>query len=274
MVGDIHGRWDAEDVRLLDEAGYDGVLVVGDLAGLRFGPAERVARSLATLRTPTVFVPGNHDGANALHLLGAVTGQPLLGRPFDAAFGRNLQTLREAVGPHALGAYSRHRFGDLTVIAARPHSMGGPTLSFADHLQATWGVGSLDASAARLQALVDGAETERLVFVAHNGPTGLGSTRSSPWGCDFRAAEGDWGDPDLETAITYAKRAGRRVLAVCAGHMHRKLRGGGQRTWRTEQDGTLYLNAAEVPRIRKDGRRHHVRLELHADHATAEDVWA
>lgn len=273
VIGDIHTRWTDDDVRMIDEAAYDGVLVVGDLAGLRFGPTAAIARSLATLQTRTLLVPGNHDASHAIQLLAEAIQRPSLGRPFASTQARNLETLREAFRPHELAAWSSHRFGDVTVIAGRPHSMGGPTLSFADHLQTTWEVDSLEASTERLVALVDAAETDRLVFVAHNGPAGLGTSRSDIWGCDFRASEGDWGDPDLTEAIAHAVGTGRQVLAVCAGHMHRRLRGGGQRVWKVERGGTLYVNAAEVPRIDRDGRHHHVRLTLEDDRVLAEDVW-
>jgi len=272
IVGDIHGHWSPEDVDQLDHLAYDAVVVVGDLAGLRFAPTLGVARGLAQLTTRTIVVPGNHDATHPAQLLAEVTGAPRLGDPLATAQARRLDTLKTALGPCELGAYSLHRIGEITLVAARPHSMGGPTLSFAAHLHAVWGIDSLEASARRLCALVDEAPTEHLVFVGHNGPTGLGDRRDDIWGCDFRRAEGDWGDADLRAAIDHARETGRRVAAVCAGHMHRRVRGGGQRTAQRRQDGTLYVNAAEVPRVR-EGRRHHVALELLDGPARATDRW-
>ncbi|MCB9670109.1 MAG: metallophosphoesterase [Alphaproteobacteria bacterium] len=273
VVGDIHARWDDHDNALFDASDVDGVLVVGDLAGLRFGPARDVAARIARLSKRVVLVPGNHDASHAVQLLGEAIARPGLGRPFVGTQARNLAALREATAPQELGAYSLHPFGDVTVIAGRPHSMGGPSLAFAPHLTAIWGVSDLAASAERLCALVDACVTERVVFVAHNGPTGLGPTPSDIWGCDFKKDGGDWGDPDLERGVAYARERGKRVLAVVAGHMHRRIRGGGRRAWKVERDGTLYVNAAEVPRIDRDGRHHHVRLVLDGDTATATDVW-
>jgi hypothetical protein len=54
--------------------------------------------------------------------------------------------------------------------------------------------------------------------------------------------------------------------------MHRTLKGGGRRAWIEQRDDTLYLNAAEVPRVRK-GRRHHVQMTLTTDAVVAEEVW-
>ena len=93
------------------------------------------------------------------------------------------------------------------------------------------------------------AEDGDLLVLSHNGPAGLGDRADSIWGCDFREEEGDWGDPDLTQAIDHARAQGKRVLAVIGGHMHLRTKQGVERPWRTERDGTLYLNAARVPRI-------------------------
>ena len=64
----------------------------------------------------------------------------------------------------------------------------------------------------------------------------------------------------------------KRVLAVVAGHMHHRLKGGGERKWLVESDGVLYVNAARVPRIEKSGQRYHVCLETDGERARAELV--
>ena len=276
IVGDIHGGWTDADARWFEQAGYDRVIVVGDLAGFRWSGTLALAKRLGQMRAKTLVLPGNHDAVHALQLAAESSGRPRMGDRFAAGQRGMVDALREAIGEHELGAYSLHtvsgegdeggRDGDtVTLIAGRPHTMGGPGLSFAPHLEACWGVGTLEASAAKLKGLVDAAPTERVVFVSHNGPAGLGERRTDIWGCDFKREEGDWGDPDLREAVDYAQRVGKRVLAVAAGHMHRKLRGGGERVWQVERDGVLYVNAAEVPRLKKDGRRHHVRLVIDGD---------
>jgi uncharacterized protein (TIGR04168 family) len=272
VLGDIHGHWDEADARLLDGQGYDGVLVVGDLAGLRFSGTLTVARGLGQLRTPTLVMPGNHDATHPLQLLAHVAGRPRYGDPLRPVQSRRLEALHEALGRCVVAAYSRHRVGSLTVVAGRPHSMGGPDLAFPAMLAEYWGVGSLDASAVRLRELVDGVDTEDVVFLAHNGPTGLGDHATSIWGCDFRSAMGDWGDADLEKAVAYARSKGHRVRAVLAGHMHRRVRGGASRTCIVEDEGTAYVNAAEVPRIR-GGRHHHVAVTVEPERVSVEDRW-
>jgi uncharacterized protein (TIGR04168 family) len=272
VLGDIHGHWTDADAAMLDGLGYDAVLVVGDLAGLRFSGTLKVARGLSGLRTPALVLPGNHDATHPMQLLAHVAGRPHLGDPLRPVQSRRLEALHEALKPCIVAAYSRHRVGTLTVIAARPHSMGGPDLAFPAMLDSYWGIGSLVASAARLCELVDGVDTEDVIFLAHNGPTGLGDHATSIWGCDFRAEMGDWGDEDLARAVAHAGRRGHRVRAVVAGHMHRRARGGASRTWLVEHDDTAYVNAAEVPRIRR-GRHHHVSVTVEPERVLVEDRW-
>lgn len=273
IVGDIHGQWSEADRRDFEELAYDHVLVVGDLSGLRWKGTLAVATAIGAMATPTLVFPGNHDASHPLQLLAEVSGYPAHGARFAATQGTRLQALRQALAPHDLVAYSRHALSEhVTLIAGRPHSMGGPELSFAAHLEATWNVASLGASVERLCALVDASETEDLVFLSHNGPSGLGDTRSDIWGCDFKREQGDWGDPDLRVAIEHARSSGRRVRAVVAGHMHRGIRGGGRRPSSVRREGTLYVNAAEVPRATSRGR-HHVCLTVARDTVDATDRW-
>ncbi len=264
---------------MIDGAGYDLVLFVGDLAGLRLKGTLAVARVIAQLRTPVLVMPGNHDAPNAMQLLGEMWGSRALIRLGERGTGPRRDAIADALGPGVLAGYSVHDLGsDLQMVAARPHSMGGPSLSFAPFLAARYGVASLQDSADKLIALVDGCTAPNLLFLGHNGPTGLGDRRDALWGCDFRSEQGDFGDPDLEAAIAHAVGAGRRVVGVVAGHMHHRLRGGGHRAWRAEQQGTLFVNAARVPRIWTDRvgveRRHHVAIRWTDGVLTAqEEIW-
>ena len=56
----------------------------------------------------------------------------------------------------------------------------------------------MDASVERLKFLVDVCDDAPILFLAHNGPSGLGDRANSIWGCDFREKEEDWGDRDLD----------------------------------------------------------------------------
>lgn len=275
MVGDVHLAWDDRDVSSLDGAGYDLVLFVGDLAGYGAEGAVRVARSIAKLRTPTLVLPGNHDAVTTAQLGAEVFyTSPLMREALAVGMGRRVKRLARALGPVPLVGYSLHRFGTLCVLAARPHSIGGPRLGFRRYLNQRFGVSTLADSTARLCALFDDiAPGEDILVLAHCGPRGLGATRDSIYGNDFRAEQGDWGDPDLADALAHAARSGKIVRAVVAGHMHHRLRGGGQRTWQLERDGVLHVNAARVSRRKRSGERHHVRLTLGPAEVTAEAVW-
>lgn len=272
VVGDVHLRWDDRDVELLDAADYDLVAFVGDLAGYR-QDALGVATSIARLRTPAFVIPGNHDGVSLPHLAAETFERRRLAAVLGRGQRRRCRDLRQALGPVPLAGYSLHEVRRetlaLSVITGRPHSQGGDFFAFASYLEEVYGVSSLTASADRLCRLVDEAPHERVIFVAHNGPSGLGARRHDIWGCDFRRQEGDFGDADLRAAIEHARRAGKRVLAVAAGHMHHRLKGGGERKWLLESDGVLYVNAARVPRIEHE-LRYHVCLETDGERARAE----
>lgn len=281
VIGDVHLLWDAADVRYFNESSYDLILFVGDLAAYRHRGALSVARSIAQLRRPTLVLLGNHDGVHVGQLVAEMRRSEQMSFALGAGQARRCDELSAALGGTTLCGYTLHpapgREDDLVIVAGRPHSMGGSYIAYRRHLERRFGVASIEESARRLCGLVDAAGPRRLIFFAHNGPTGLGSGRSDIWGCDFRKAEGDWGDEDLRVAITHARSAGKRVLAVVAGHMHHAVRGGGRRRWHLEQDGIVYVNAARVPRIfDHDGRRyrHHVALEVCDNEVVVNEVLA
>ena len=170
------------------------------------------------------------------------------------------------MGQVQVGGYSVHSVpgaADVAVLVGRPFAMGGSVLHCQPQLQGQFGVGTMAESAARLCQLVEQAPQQRLIFLAHNGPTGLGSTRESIWGNDFHPDEGDFGDADLQEAIDFAQAYGKTVLAVVAGHMHHHVKREGNRTWHLVQNGIHYINAARVPRIfEQNGRTHHHHIRL------------
>lgn len=237
VVGDVHVDLSTADVATLDRRGYDAVLFVGDLGGLLHHGVRTMCERIARLRTPTLFLPGNHDGPSNLGIL----REAVLGGWHPPGSGRRLlaRTDRIAhwIAPVPVVGYSLHPVGDLTVIAARPWAMNGVRASFASALDRRYGVRDLAGSAARLKTLVDQAPTERIVFLAHNGPSGLGNDPQAPWAL---ANGTDLGDPDLAEAVAYA---GERVHAVVAGHIHH----GPGRRWHVERGGVHYVNAARNP---------------------------
>ncbi|MCA9591962.1 MAG: metallophosphoesterase family protein [Myxococcales bacterium] len=275
VVGDVHLRWNDADVEYFDDSDYDAVIFVGDIGSYRHKHTLEVARSISRLRKPALFVPGNHDGVVAPQLLAEVLRNDVAVWLMSPLQPHLFEQLSGALGDVTAAGYSHHRVGDVTLIVGRPHSMGGSYIAYAPLIERRYGIRSMEESAARLKALVDQTGDERIVFVAHNGPTGLGQHRTDIWGCDFKPGAGDFGDADLEQAVAYAIEKGKTVLAVIAGHMHHRLKGGGEREWRKNRDGVLYVNAARVPRIFRRERKklhHHVRVTVLSDHATAEEV--
>ncbi|MBP6682169.1 MAG: metallophosphoesterase [Halioglobus sp.] len=279
VVGDLHTHWDDVDVAQFDGSNYDLLFFTGDLGGGTRDSSLRMARVMSRLSKPALVMPGNNDTGDIAELAAELSYRS--GINWLAAARRALPT-NAGGGADAsinLCGYSAHRLTrgavDVTLIAARPHSMGGSQLSFPDQMMSGYGIDSIDASTARLFELVDQLETEQVVFLAHNGPSGLGDAADAMWGCDFRPGGGDWGDEDLSAAIEYAVSQGRRVLAVVAGHMHLRTKAGHERPWRVERAGILYINAARVPRIfaaKGDVHRHHVALRITAAGVEAEEV--
>lgn len=271
-IGDIHGFWDSADTDYFNTSDYDVLLFVGDLPRLAGG--LDVARELARLKTPAWLIPGNHDGCTTLQLLSEVKAWPRLCRLTSLGMARRVRRLTQALGPVRLAGFEGFELADnLGLIVARPHAMGPDRFYYRHYLKTHYGVADFAASADKLKMLVDQAP-RNIIFLAHNGPAGLGADAQDIWGCDFADQHGDFGDPDLAIAIEYAQHSGHHVLAVLAGHMHLRSKSGARRRASLVRDNTLYINAAEVARIRGGGtRRHHVRLTFTQAGVQAEQIW-
>jgi uncharacterized protein (TIGR04168 family) len=279
VVGDVHLEFDDLDVEQLDARAYDAIFFVGDLATYSHRGGLEVARAIARLRTPALVIPGNHDAANVFQMAAEVLEADSILPLLNLGQRARESELEAALGSVRVVGYSRHRLDHgglaLDVICGRPHSAGGAHLAFRPHLRQAFGIDDMETSAARLIALVDESDARDVVFLAHNGPTGLGARRDDIWGCDFKREGGDFGDPDLRAAIDHARGKDKRVRAVIAGHMHHEIKGGGQRRWRANEDGILYVNTARVPRIfARAGRilRHHVELTIDAERADVREI--
>jgi uncharacterized protein (TIGR04168 family) len=279
VVGDVHGQFDEVDARLLDAHGYALLLFVGDFAGYRQSEALRVARAMRALETRAIAIPGNHDGVTPLQLLSEVVPRARVARDLlSVGQGARCARIARELGAIPCEGYRLHVRPELglQVLTARPHSCGGPRMAFSRYLESRHGVNSMRSSAERMLRELDAADRSLpLVVLAHNGPTGLGETRASIYGCDFRASEGDFGDPDLRMLLDEAKARGFKVPAVVAGHMHHALKGGGQRIWNVREGETLHVNAASFPRHRARGGltvSHHVRLVIEDGVASVEEV--
>jgi uncharacterized protein (TIGR04168 family) len=226
IAGDLHDQWDGRDEELLARLAPDGLLVVGDLSNGHV----RIPRALAQLRLPVACVLGNHDcGKDAtgeslrrqLHLLG------------DRHCGWGLRELRPP---------------GLAVVGGRPATAGGG-YHLSKAVQAVYGAVALEESVERIHSAAAAADPSLpLVVMAHCGPAGLGSNAAAPCGRDWKLPSCDWGDQDLALAIERIRRD-RPVPLVVFGHMHHRLRSGGERTtFHRDRRGTIYLNAACAPR--------------------------
>lgn len=262
VIGDIHGFWDATDSDWFNQSDYDGVLFVGDLP--RWTNSIAIARQLSRLTLPAWLLPGNHDGVTKRQLLAEIKGANITAWLTCGGMAKRTAELRKALLPVQMVGFSLHPLQpDLAILAARPHAMGPNRFHFRRYLSRRFDVDGFDASSEHLKRLIDAAP-KRLIMLAHNGPHGLGAAPDAPFGCDFNPALGDFGDPDLKAAMDYARASGREVLAVVAGHMHHrnaKTRAV-RRDWAMDGD-ILCINAAHVPRVRRDGsHRHHICLTI------------
>jgi uncharacterized protein (TIGR04168 family) len=276
LVGDLHGHWDAEDVAYFNASTYDLLLFTGDIGSGTSRNGVALARQIARLDKRALVVAGNNDAPFVNEIAAEFRLQGGLSELMRLAPGHPLA--RQHQGNVVLCGYSMHPLvigqRSISIIVGRPFAMGGNELSFPDLLEQRHGISSLAQSEERLCALVDQAPSDDVIFLAHNGPSGLGEEASAIWGCDFRPQAGDWGDRDLLAAVSRAKSRGKRVLAVVAGHMHRSDTF--SRTQALSRQGVLFVNPAYVPRIfdADEGPvRHHMKLELGADAVTAHDVF-
>ncbi len=269
IIGDVHRQFDSLDVKQFNQSDYDLLLCTGDLANLWHREGLAPARQMAQLQKPTLIIPGNHDSLSLPQLVAEIKERRYLRRWLAWGQPRRLRQWQRALGPVQVGGYSVHSVPggqDVAVVVGRPFAMGGSVLHCQPQLQRQFGVDTMAESAARLCQLVAQTSQSRLIFLAHNGPSGLGSRRDSIWGNDFDPQQGDFGDSDLREAIAFARQRGKAVLAVVAGHMHHHVKQEGQRTWHLVQDGVHYINAARVPRIfEADGRIHHHHIRLTID---------
>jgi uncharacterized protein (TIGR04168 family) len=277
LIGDVHRQFDPHDIIKFNQSDYDFLLCTGDLANLWHREGLPVARQMARLQKSTLIIPGNHDTLTLPQLVAEIKQWPRLRRWLAWGQPCRLQRWQQALGPVQVGGYSVHPVPgaeDVAVVVGRPFAMGGSVLHCQRQLQRQFGIGTMAESAARLCQLIEQAPQPRLIFLAHNGPTGLGRTRESIWGNDFHPDEGDFGDSDLREAIDFARQRDKTVLAVVAGHMHHHIKREGNRTWHLVQDGIHYINAARVPRIFEENGRilhHHIRLTLEGDSLTVSE---
>lgn len=235
VVGDVHKTWRTADTAFLEQRTQDLALFVGDLGDEDVDMVQVVAN----IDARKAVILGNHDAWRSFS---------------EKRITPNLQESLEILGEDHL-AYDLTEWyeGGVSIIGARPFSWGGPSLRSPEVYSRLYDVRSHQESAARILEVARQAEHRDIIILAHNGPTGLSMETHDIWGKDFgKSPRGDWGDEDLELAIDQIKSVGLRVRAVVAGHMHHRLitPRGALRTRFLRHAGTIYVNAAVVPRHR------------------------
>jgi uncharacterized protein (TIGR04168 family) len=243
VVGDVHGQWDDQDESALISLGVDLVLFVGDFGN----EAVELVEQVAEMSIPVVVALGNHDAWFSATAWGRQKC------PYDRRYEDRVQQQLELLGASHIG-YSQRDFPQFQfgVVGGRPFSWGGPEWKYADFYSDRFDVHSMEDSCDRIVQAAQQSRCETLIFVSHNGPTGLGDQPEAPCGRDWMPIGGDYGDPDLQTAIATIKSFGKKVALVTFGHMHHALRHTREQIRQRihiGQDGTLYLNAACVPRV-------------------------
>eukprot|EP00466_Bigelowiella_natans_P015767 jgi/Bigna1/67712/fgenesh1_pg.4_\ len=256
IIGDVHGMWDDGDKEVLRALKPDLVLFVGDFGNEN----QKIVQSIASFCDfPKAVILGNHDAWRSIRLK----------KPTDA-LKNQIEMLRKT---ECDAGYNALKFTDVGVgvVGCRALSFGGgknkrsstyrllsPLYGIKNHAE------SVDRIVANIKNVDEASQPLSCICLAHNGPTGLGEKPYSICGKDFPPAGGDWGDPDLEEALMRVRVEASppssssssssscpapKVSMVAFGHMHANLLNGGRRQMVVEDEhGTVFVNAAEVPR--------------------------
>ncbi|MBV9386221.1 MAG: TIGR04168 family protein [Chroococcidiopsidaceae cyanobacterium CP_BM_ER_R8_30] len=250
VVGDVHDQWEADDGIALEQLDIDLVLFVGDFGN----ESVDVVRTIAALDIPKAAVFGNHDAWYSATEWGRKQC------PYNREQEDWVQQQIDLLGETHVG-YGKLDFPKLklTVVGSRPFTWGGEVWKNADFYQERFGVKNFAESTDRMVAAAKSAAYKTVIFLGHNGPVGLGDRPEDPCGKDWQPIGGDYGDPDFSEAIAQTRAVGKTIPLVTFGHMHHKLRHTSKHL-RTpiyaSQEGTVYLNAASVPRIVQTGSDH------------------
>ena len=245
VIGDIHDQWESEDGEALKHLGVDLALFVGDFGN----ESVEVVRQIASLDIPKAVIMGNHDAWYTASHWGRKQS------PYDHSQEDRVQQQLDLLGETHVG-FGKLDFPEfnLSVVGSRPFSWGGPEWKNKSFLSDRFGVNNFEESTARIVAAANQTAYDTIVILAHNGPTGLGDAAEDICGRDWNPLGGDHGDPDLAEAIAKIHASGKTIPLVTFGHMHHSLRHTKSRL-RTAvnncPEGTIYLNAASVPRILK-----------------------
>lgn len=243
VIGDVHDQWDSDDERALKKLGVDLVLLVGDFGN----EAVHLVRAIAHLELPKAVILGNHDAWYT------ATDWGRSKCPYDRKVEDRVQQQLDLLGKTHVG-YDRLDFPELgvSVVGARPFSWGGSAWKNEEFYRDRYGVTSFEQSTDKIVTAAAQTTCDTILYLGHCGPTGLGDQPEDPCGKDWQPIGGDHGDPDFEVAIAQTRSLGKTIPLVAFGHMHHTLRHTKllyRRAVHVDDQGTVYVNAANVPRI-------------------------
>jgi uncharacterized protein (TIGR04168 family) len=243
VVGDIHDLWEVEDELALHHLGVDLVLFVGDFGN----ESVEILRKIASLNIPKAAVMGNHDAWYTATEWGRKKC------PYDRNKEDRVQQQLDLLGKAQVG-YGKLDLPEfkLSIVGSRPFSWGGSEWRTTQFYRDRYGINNFAESTARIVREAKQTAFDTIIFIGHNGPLGLGDLPEDTCGKDWHPLGGDFGDPDFAEAIDRVRSYGKNIPLVTFGHMHHRLRHTKKRLRtivNTSLEGTVYLNAASVPRI-------------------------
>ncbi len=248
VIGDVHDLWEEDDNLALYRLGVDLALFVGD-----FGDESvEIVRLVAGLELPKAVVLGNHDAWYSASSWGRQK------TPYDRNLEDRVQQQLDLLGASHVG-YDKLDFSQfqLAVVGGRPFSWGGSEWKNGHFLNSRYKIDSFQESTDLIVKNVRETTAETIIFLGHNGPFGLGTEPHDICGRDWQLIREDYGDHDFQDAIDTTRNLGKRIPLVTFGHMHHNLRHNNNRlrtrVVENKLEGTVYLNAACVPRIIKVG---------------------
>ena len=244
VVGDVHDLWDSEDEAALKHLGVDLVLFVGDFGN----ESVDIVRQVATLDLPKAAIMGNHDAWYTASYWGQKQA------PYDQTKEDRVQQQLDLLGETHVG-FAKLDFPqfNLSVVGSRPFSWGGEVWRNENFYRDRYNVNNFAESTTRIVNAAKSTAYDTVIFIGHNGPTGLGDQPEDSCGKDWKNLGGDYGDPDFAEAIDKVRALGKSIPLVTFGHMHHSLRHRKDRLRtmiNTSPEGTIYLNSACVPRIK------------------------
>jgi uncharacterized protein (TIGR04168 family) len=250
VVGDIHDQWEKDDELALKYLGVDLVLFVGDFGN----ESIEIVRQIASMDIPKAAIAGNHDAWYTATPWGQKKA------PYDRTKEDRVQQQLDLLGEADVG-YDKLDFPqfNLSVVGSRPFSWGGSQWKNEEFYCDRYGVNNFAESTLRMVTAAKHTVCDTIIFIGHNGPIGLGDRPEDTCGRDWQPLGGDHGDPDFAEAIDKVRALGKSIPLVTFGHMHHRLRHRKDRLREivnASSEGTIYLNAASVPRIKEEqGKR-------------------